>query len=473
VTTARGLLRSGSAATLAQAVRVVSLLVTHIVVRRFVPPAEMGIWNWIEPVFLLLATLRDLGVPSHVVRLASRPNGTHLRVQLGWGSVLALAVVAGAPLLAQGFESPTPAVVAALRVMTLYLLLEGSAAVALTWFETDLRIERTLPAELLRTGVYCATVLVASTQGFGFWSFVAAQIAAQAVYAGELWRRARRGGIALTHEPGSTGRVVRESLPVGTIWLLSSAVAYADVFVVGRLFPPAAVALYFLGYFFAFLVTRVLQQPIGRSLYPALVAFGGTPRQQFRAYRLATVLFLALEVPAALLLAANSELVVRIVGGQAYLGAAPYLALLAFAPIVDPLGRFGGELLMARLHDRARLLSLGLQLVGLVGVGAVLSRWLDSPFGMAWANFLPTGSLVVLVLLFRGADRDQVWRLARELAEIYLVPLVPFALAWWVTPGMPWIRFAATAFAAVLSLAWVWRRHGAELRDFFSGGVSD
>jgi O-antigen/teichoic acid export membrane protein len=470
--TARGLLRSGSAATFAHGVRTFALLVTHIVVRRFVPPAELGIWNWIEPVFLVLATVRDLGVPSHVVRLLPRPHGTHLRVQLGWGALLGAGVVAAAPWLAQAFHAPGPAVVAALRVMVVYLLLEGLAAVALTSFESELTVERTLPAELARTGVYCATVLSLAIAGAGFWSFVGAQIAGQAVYATLLWRRARRGGLALVHEPGSTGRIVRDSLPVGGVWLLSMAVLSADAFVVGKLFPESTMGLYSLGYFFAFLVTRLLQQPIGRTLYPALVAFGGESREQFRAFRLATVLFLALEVPAALLLAANAELVVLVVGGRDYLGAAPFLALLAFAPIVDPLGRFGGELLMARRLDRARLLSLGLQLAGLVGGGVALSLWMGSPFGMAWANFLPTGSLVVLAVLLRSADRGEMLRLARELGEIYLVPLLPFALAWWATAERPLARLAATAVAALLSLAWVWRRHGAEFRGFFAGELS-
>ena len=467
---ARGLLRSGTAATFAQAVRTLALLVTHIVVRRFVPPEEMGIWNWIEPVFLLLATLRDLGVPSHVVRLLPRPHGTHMRVQLGWGAALGLAVMLAAPLLAQSFHAPGPAVVAALRVMVVYLLLEGLSGVALIWFESELKIEQTLPAELARTGVYCTVVLAASVYGLGFWSFVAAQIAAQAVFAAELWRRARRGGLELAHEPGSTPRIVLESLPVGTVWLLSTAVLSADPFVVGKLFPPATVALYNLGYFFAFLVTRLLQQPIGRALYPALVAFEATPREQFRVFRLATVLFLALEVPAALVLAANAELIVLLVGGRDYLGAAPFLALLAFAPIVDPLGRFSGELLMARRLEKVRLLALALQLVGLVGGGVALSLALGSSFGMAWANLLPTGSLVVLAVLLRSADRAQMKRLARELGEIYLMPLLPFALAWWASGERPWLRLATTLGAALLSLAWVWRRHGAEYRSFFAGG---
>jgi len=469
LTTARGLLRSGSAATFAQAVRTLSLLVTHIVVRRFVPPEEYGIWTWIEPVFLVLATLRDLGVPTHVLRLRQRPLGTLLRVQTLWGGALGLLLLAGAPLLAQAFYAPGPAVVAGIRVMVAYLFLEGLSAVALSWFESTLRIERSLPAELLRSFAYCGVVLVASIRGLGFWSFVIAQILAQLLYATELWRRARRDGIELAHEPGSTPRIVRESLPVGAVWLLSIAVLFVDSFVVGRLFPSADLALYILGYNYAFLVTRILQQPIGRSLYPFLVAARERPVEQFRAFRLATVIFLSLEVPAALFLAANAELAVWILGGVDYLGARPYLALLAFAPIVDPLGRFGGELLMARHFDGARLLSLGLQLGGLIVGGVGLSLWLGSPIGMAWANFFPFGSLVVLVVLLRGSDRGFVGRLGRHLGEVYLVPILPFALAWWATPGSSWWRFAATAVAGLVSIGYVAWRHGAEFRAFFSG----
>ena len=470
MSTSRGLLRSGSAATAAQLVRIVALQLTHIVVRRHVPPEELGVWNWIEPLFLLLATLRDLGVPSHVVRLVPMPFGSLLRVELRWGLLLAAGVALGAPWLALGFAAPGPALVAALRVMAVFLVLEGLSAVALTWFESRLEIERTLSAELARTATYCAVVLAASLHGYGFWSFVLAQIAAQAVFAAELWRRARRE-ITLVEAPGPVLGLVRASLPVGTVWLLSMAVMYADSFVVGGLFDRRALGLYAFGYGYAFLVTRILQQPFGRALYPAFVAHRAEPEEQFRAYRLATVVFLGLEMPAALFLAANSELVTLLLAGREYLDAAPYLALLAFAPIVDPLGRFGGELLLARNRDRARLISLGLQLGALVGGGVVLSLVLDSPFGMALANFLPVGSLVVLVVLARGGDRAGLARLTRDLLWVYFVPVVPFALVWTLWSDRPWLHLVVTLLAAAASVGWVWRRYGTELRAYFSEPV--
>ncbi len=382
MSTAGGLLRSGRAATAAQIVRILALQATHIYVRRHVLPAEMGIWNWLEPLFLLLATLRDLGFPSHVVRLRPWPLGTLARVELVWGAVLGAAVWTGAPRIAQLFSEPGPALVAGIRVLVVFFLLEGLAAISLIWFEANLRIERTFAAELARTFVYCGVVLAAAVRGAGFWSFVIAQIASQAVYAGGLWLLARRE-IDLHHEPGTVLPMLRSSLPIAGIWFLAMAVTYADFFVVGRLFDRHALGLYAFGYGYAFLVTRILQLPIGRSLYPALVAFGAERHEQFRAYRLATGALSRHRGAGGLLPRANAQLATLLLAGREYLDAAPFLALLAFAPIVDPLGRFGGELLVSRRHDAARFTSLALQLAGLVGGGIALSLALGSPFGMA------------------------------------------------------------------------------------------
>lgn len=469
--TPRGLLRSGGAATVAQLVRILALQLTHVVVRRIVTLDEYGLWNWAEIVFLVLATVRDLGLPSHVVRLRPMPLGNLLAVQAGWGAALAGLMLVGAPLVAAAHSTPLPMVESVLRALTVFMLLEGLAAVPLIWFEGTLRIERALAPELMRTAVYCLVVLALAARGAGVWSFVGAQIAGQAVYAAELWRRARRDGIPLHVEPGATGRLLRESLPLGSIWLLALAVTYTDGFVVGGLFSSATVAIYFFAYQNAFLVFRVLQQPIGRALYPAFVAFADRPAEQVRAYRLGTVLFLAIEVPAALFLALNAEAVTLLLGGRQYPDAAPLLRLLAFAPLVDPLGRFGGEFLVARRFDRARVLSLLLNFAALAGGGWLLAR-AYGPVGMAWANFLPLGMPVVVWALIRSAGGAELGRLARELVEVYLVPLAPFALAWWLAGDHLVGRFALSLAAALASLAWTWRRHAPEFRAFLEGGGS-
>lgn len=467
--TPRGLLRSGGAATLAQLVRILALQATHIVVRRIVPVDEYGLWNWAEVVFLVLATVRDLGLPSHVVRLRPMPLGNLLAMQAGWGAGLAALMLVGAPIVAAANSTPLPMVESVLRALTLFLILEGLAVVPLIWFEATLKIERSLAPELMRTAVYCLVVLVLAARGAGVWSFVGAQIAGQTIYAAALWRRARRDGMPLRFEPGATGRLVRESLPLGSIWLLALAVTYTDGFVVAAQFSSATVAVYFFAYQYAFLIFRILQQPIARALYPAFVAFADRPAEQVRAYRLGTVLFLAIEVPAALFLALNAEAVTLLLGGRKWLDAVPLLQLLAFAPLIDPLGRFGGEFLVARRLDRARVLSLLLNLAALAGGGWLLAR-AHGPIGMAWANFLPLGLPVIVWALLKSAGGAELGRLLRELGEVYLVPLAPFALAWWLAGDHLVGRFALSLLAALASLAWTWRRHAPEFRAFLAGG---
>jgi PST family polysaccharide transporter len=462
--TARGLLRSSAAATAAQLVRVVAIAATHLALRRLVDRADWGLRDWAEALFLILATVRDLGVPSHVVRLRPMPLGTLLRVQLLWGGALALALAIAAPLVAEGFSTPRPDVALVLRVMAIYLVIEGLSSVPLTHFEAALRIDRALPAELARTAVYCGSALALGAAGFGVWTFVAAMVVSQAVYCALLWRRARPT-LELHHRSGSAPGLIAAALPVGAIWLLAFAVTYADPVILGGRFPDAVVGGYMFAYGWAFFASRILQQPFARALYPALVATRERPDQQIEAFRLATKLLLAIEVPAALALAANAPLAVRLLGGADYADTAPLLALLAFAPLVDPLGRFGGELLIARHLERARVLSILLHLAALVGGGL----WLSARYGavgMAWANFLPLGAPVVLWALWRGAPRE-VGRLLLDLLEVYVSPLVLFAAVLLVPPERPWLRLAVSALAALAALGWFWYRFGARFRAFF------
>ena len=468
-----GFLRSSGAATASQFVRVAAILATHLALRRLIPPADWGLRDWTEALFLLLATVRDLGLPSHVVRLRPMPLGNLLRVQLGWGLTLGAGLFLFAPRLATLFETPRGDVAAVLRAMVVYMLLEGLASVPLTWFEAELRIGRSLLPEIARTLTYCLAAIVLALAGFGIWSFILAMIGSQAVYTLLLWGRAlrsrRHAPMPLPHQPGRTLELLAASIPLGSIWLLAFAITYADALILGGRFPDSVVGGYMFAYVWAFFASRILQQPIARALYPALVRFAEHPERQFEAFRLSTKALLAIEVPAALVLFLNADLAVRLLGGELYRDQAGLLRLLAFAPLVDPLGRFGGELLIARHRDRLRVLTLVLHLAALVGGGL----WLSSrygPVGMAWANFLPLGAPLLLWGLWTIGGRA-LGALVADLCEVYLAPVPLFALAWWSTADHSWARLAASCLAALLSLAWFWRRFGLRFVRFFGRGA--
>jgi len=463
--TARGLLRSSSAATLAQVWRMGLLLGTNLVLRRLLAPGEWGIWTWAESVFLILAAVRDLGVPSHVVRLKPSPFGSLLAVEAVWGAALAAGVAAAAPLLARLAAAPEPAVVPVIQALAVYLLLEGVAAVPLTYLEAELRVQRTLLPELLRGAAYCTVTIALALSGHGVWSIVCGQIAAVAVYAVALWLATWREMPLLAVPAARLPGLVRDALPVGSVWFLQLAVVYLDGLIVGWRFEPVAVGEYGFALLCALLATRVMQQPVARALYPALVALRDDPRRKFEAYRLGTLVLAALEIPAAALLAINADLAVRLLGGSQWVSAPGFLRILAFAPLVDLFGRFGGELLIAQHRDRVRVLSLVASLGSIGLAGIVLTGWLG-PAGMAWARYLPLGALVVAWAVHR-LDPAGFRRLASDLGGIVLVAAPLFAAAWAFAPAGAWPRLGLSLAAAGGSLGFSWWRFGADFRSFF------
>ena len=182
----------------------------------------------------------------------------------------------------------------------------------------------------------------------------------------------------------------------------------------------------------AFLVMRMLLPPVSRALYPALVHFGAGPGAQFRPYRLATLFLMAMEVPAAYFLFVNAEVVVRVLAGGKWVGAEPYLRLLCFLPLVDPLSRFGAELLMARHQDRLRILSSLATLTSFVGLGYALTGWLG-PVGMVWTQYLPLGSLVMAWGVYHVAPGE----FRALLKDLYLAATVHESLLFFTRLGTP------------------------------------
>ena len=462
--TARGLLRSSSAATLAQVWRMALMLATNLLLRRLVGRDQWGLWDWAETVFLLLAAARDLGLPTHVVRLSPPPWGNLLAVQLGWGAILAGLTALAAPTIALAFESQMPETVPVLRALTLYLLCEGLASVPMTFFERQLTIERSLLPELARSLVYSGTVILLALDGMGVWAIVWAQVAASAVFALMLWLRAWRE-IPLTWAHGRMLALIREALPVGGVWLLVYAVTYADRWILGARFPSERVGEYTFAYLYVFLASRMLQQPVGRALYPALVAFRGEPARKLEAFRIGTLFLVGLEAPLAYILLCNADLVTRLLGGSQWVEAPTYFRALAFVPVIDPLGRFGGELLIALGRERLRIASLLLNLAVLCGAGLWLTG-LFGPVGKAWANYLPLGALLIGWALWK-LDPQVCGRLLRELGEVLLLPAPLFVAAWLLAPEGGWPRLGLSAAAAGLALAWFWWRFGRAFLSFF------
>lgn len=460
----RRILRSAGAATASAVARAVIIYAVQVALRHLVPAEDWGLWVWAQSVFLVLAAARDMGLAAHVLRLQPRPFGNLLRVQAVLGSSLTLAAFLGAPLLARAFADDSALVVPVLQALCIYLFLEGLAQVPLVYFEGELKVERALLPEVARHVTFAALSITLAVLGYGVWSFVVAHVGSTALFAALMWARAW-GEIPLTFLPRQSARLYAQSVPLGMVWVLTLLTRNVDRLVLGARFPSEVVGTYDFGYWLAFLVAYNLAHPLGRAVYPSLVGVVTDGERSFEIYRLATLVLMAVEVLTTFVLLLNAELVVRVLGGEGWEGAPAYLRVLALAPLVDPLSRFGGQFFAARHQERLWLLSLGVTLLSFVGAGILLTGVMG-PMGMAVANFLPLGSLVAAWGLHRTAPAP-FRRTLLDLAGLYLLPLPFFAAAWLAAPGAPLLRAALSAVAAGATAGLYIYRYGHLFRAFF------
>lgn len=436
---------------------------THLVLRRFIPREDWALADWMMVVFLVLGALRDLGLPAQTIRTEGRPFGSLLALESIWGATLSLLTVAVAPLSLAALQDPHPDTVPVLRAMALFLFFEGLAQVPLVYFESELDVGRAVRPELIRNACYAVVSITLALGGYGIWSIVAAQVTASAVFAGLLWWRARRS-IPLARAARMRD-LLRSSSRLAFIWLLLLLVQHVDKLIVGARFSAAELATYGFAYYVAFLVPTIMLQPVGRAAYPAFIAFAAEPARKLGVYRLSTLFLLALEVPAALFVFVNAEWVLGVIGGSQWVGAPAFLRILCFAPLIDPFSRFGGELLASHHRDRIWIAAAATTLASFVAFGILLtSRY--GAIGMAWANFLPLGG-VVMALGVAGLGRREFGGLCRDLGLVYLAPLPWFAIIHLAfdtgSPGRIVASFAALAVTAGL----YWWRFGSDFRGFF------
>lgn len=457
--------RSAGAATFSQVWRVFVTFGITLVLRRWIAPGDYGLFEWSLVIFMVLGGVRDLGLVYHVVRLKRRPYGNLLALEVVWGALVALAVCLGADVLARAFSADNPNVVGVLRAMSAFLFFEGLASVPRTYFDAELEVGRTVVPEILRNLLFAATSVTLALLGFGVWSLVIAQVVSTALYAAHLWLRAW-GRMTLTFDRDGWGALLLHSLPLGSIWVLIVLTRHVDPLILALRFEDEVVGNYTFAYFLAFLVATYLVPAVTRALYPALVAFRAEPEKLLGAYRLATLFVLALEAPVAYFLFFNPELVVQLVGGGKWLEAPVYLRILCFAPLIDPFTRLGGEILKVYHRDRLWILSSAFTLVSFVVAGWLLTSRMG-PVGMAWANYLPLGGIVFMTWGVYRIAPAPFRRLVGDVVLIYLVPLLPFALAVWASADQPRLRFALSMAAGLVALAAYARRYGREFRGFF------
>jgi O-antigen/teichoic acid export membrane protein len=439
-------------------------LVADLTLARLVLPEGHGLFALAWSTVVIAGFVRDQGLPYELVRDPRERYGSVLMWEIGAGIIVTLGLILAAPWFG-GMDPDLPAV---LRVLSLWVLIEGLGVVPRVFFERELAVTRLVGPEIGRGFILAVTSITLAWQGFGVWSFVVGELVAAFVYMLVLWRRAW-GHMPIELRLGPIPGLLRRSGLLFVIALLANSTPF-----VGRYIVEAVDTTYMVGQFEkAFLWAlraQVLMVPaLVRAIYPALVKYLDDRVRFIGAFRLATVAILSGEVLVAYFLFFNAEIVLlKILLGANWQEAVHLLKILCFLPLVDPFNRLGGEMLKAHREDRIWLTIVVVNIASLIGFGWFLAQRLG-PDGMAWAYYLMLGHLLMAWRVYRICG-PEFWRLLAELLFVYALPLPFFLAIDYFLPAASWSRFLVSILAVALIGALLMARFRRPFQEFFLGG---
>jgi len=461
MTTEKRFLSSTIAAYGSQIGRAVVRAGSDILLARLILPKDHGLFELALGVAVIAGIFRDLGLTYQLVRDERQPYGTVLAWTGGVGAILAAAVALAAPLFSGFGGGRLPAV---LPWFSLYILLDGLSVVPKLWFERRLEVGRLVLPELLRGLTIAAVAIALAFRGAGVWALVAGELTGAALYAVLLWRRAW-GKIPLDVDLSLLPGLLSRSWVLFLIALAALPMPYVARFALSSK-GDAEVGYFGKARGWGFRLQELVLPAVSRVLYPALVEYRNDRPRFLGAYRLGTVSILALETLAAYFLFFNAHLVlVGILLGPAWGPAVPILRALCFVPLTDPFSRLGGELLKVEREDRIWLAVVLLNFASLVGFGVPLAHRFGG-VGIAWAHFLLLGNLLMTWRIAKICG-PEFWRIARDLAFVYLLPLPLFAAIAWLLPEGSWLRLGASVLATGLAGLGYLARFRRPFRDYF------
>jgi len=318
--------------------KVVSVAVTAlggIALARLLTPEVFGLYAILVFVITLGVRFSDLGLGAALIQRRDLDLAAGLSAAFtatfALALVLAALIAAAAPLVAR-WPGVSSEVTAPVRWLALLVVLSSLRVPATVLLERRLAYLPLTIADTVDTVVFYLVALAGALAGVGLWSFVLAALAARGASLAVLWSATRWRPTLRWNR--------RELMPVlrfGILFQGSVLIGVAGDAVVPT-FVTAWSGVTAVGYLnwaatLAFLPLQVVSIA-GRVLLPALSSLQNEPRRFAEATarainRITTILY-----PAAALLLAGADPVVRLVFGEAWVPAVPAVRCFCLSAIV-------------------------------------------------------------------------------------------------------------------------------------------
>jgi PST family polysaccharide transporter len=318
--------------------KVVSVVVTAaggIALARLLTPEVFGLYAILIFVITLGVRFSELGLGAALIQRRDLDLATGLSAAFTATFALALvlgsAIMVAAPLVAR-WPGVSSEVTAPVRWLALLVVLSSLRMPAMVLLERRLAYLPLTIAETADTVTFNVVAIAAAVAGAGLWSFVLGALAARAANLAVLWT-ATRWRPTLRWNRGALAPVLK----FGVLFQGSVLIGVAGDAVV-PIFVTAWSGVAAVGYLnwaatLAFLPLQVVSIA-GRVLFPALSSLQTEPARFAEATQRALNRVTTILYPAASLLFAGADPVVRLVFGEVWLPAVPAVRCFCLSAII-------------------------------------------------------------------------------------------------------------------------------------------
>jgi PST family polysaccharide transporter len=362
------------------------VLLSTVVLARLLTPSDFGVVGLALIFIAYVEGITDLGVAEALVFMPPHKgrNDAALLLSLLWSALLMAGAMLAAPFVARFFHRPD--ITTMFRVLSLSLLIRGTAEVPEALLRKNLRFRQRLKADLGRVLVQGVVSIALALAGLGPWAIVYGYLSASLVWSVVAWT-------LVAYRPGwrfwrASRRLVRPLLafgiPAAGNVLLLSVVFDIDYLIVGRKLGAHALGLYTLAFRIPELVIINVFYVLSAVAFPVFSKAQGNVERLRRGYVKAVALQSTYGVGAGIGLAIIAPMAVHVIFGSTWTRSIVPLEALALYAAFRALGV--GSVDVYKATGRPRL-ALWLSMVRLAAVlPALLVAVSFGIAGVAWAQ---------------------------------------------------------------------------------------
>jgi len=323
-------------------------LAISVSLARLLAPDQFGVMALAMVLVGALGLFQDSGLSSALVQYRGRIDAAATTVVLATttaGLALGAILWLAAPYAAAWFEQP--ALVDVVRALAVVLVIRGWGGAPRALLQRDMRFRTLATVECIGTVVYGATGIVLAREGFGAWSLVLAQIAAETWNAAAWWScrpvvptRASFDW-AIARDLGAFGRHMVAANILGVVQVQLPTV------VVGALLGPFSLGLYEMALRWAWMPVKGITHVTARVAYPTFVRLRDDHAALGAAYRRVLQGVLMLALPSTVGLALVASPLIATLYDDRWTGAVAPLRALAFCGLLHAIAASTGEVFKA------------------------------------------------------------------------------------------------------------------------------